>query len=287
MSTLVWFDDEVRPADEPVVMALDRGLLVGDGVFDTCVVIDGRPFALRRHVARLARSAERVGLPAPPADVVTRAALDLAARLDGPTGRLRITWTAGPAEGGPARTGTTPTLLLTAETHPVAHPSAASAQAPVRTALVTVPWVRNERSPLVGVKSTSYAENVLAIEYARRHGGTEAVLANTRDELCEGGASNLFLETDGELLTPPLDSGCLAGVTRELVLEWGAAAGLPVREATVPLADFRAADHAAVTSATRGIVAADILDGRELRPGPVTLEMQRVFAERVAQDLDP
>ena len=287
MSTLVWFDGAVRPAHEPVVTALDRGLLVGDGVFDTCVVIDGTPFALRRHLARLARSAEIVGLPAPPLDVITRAARDLASRLDGATGRLRVTWTAGPAAGGPARSAATPTLLLTAESHPVAHPAPGTAPAAGRTALVVVPWVRNERSPLVGAKSTSYAENVLAIEHARRHGGTEAVLANTRGELCEGGASNLFLETGGELLTPPLESGCLAGVTRELVLEWAAAAGLPVREATIPLADFRAAEHAAVTSATRGIVPVDVLEGRELRPGPVTLEIQRVFAERVAQDLDP
>lgn len=287
MGTLVWFDGEVRPAHEPVVTALDRGLLVGDGVFDTCVVIDRRPFALRRHLARLVRSAEIVGLPAPPTDVITRAALELAARLDSPTGRLRVTWTAGPTEGGPARGSATPTLLITGESHPVAHPAPGTVPAPSRTALVVVPWVRNERSPLVGAKSTSYAENVLAIEHARRHGGTEAVLANTRGELCEGGASNTFLEAGGELLTPPLDSGCLAGVTRELVLEWAADAGLPVREVTIPLEQFRATEHAAVTSATRGIVPVDVLDGRELRPGPVTLEIQRVFAERVGQDLDP
>ena len=287
MSTLLWFDGEVRSGHDPVVTAQDRGLLVGDGVFDTCVVVGGRPFALRRHVARLQRSAALVGLPEPPADVVTAAALELADHLGTATGRLRITWTAGPSTGGPGRSGATPTLLLTAEPEAVVHPVPGGPPGRARTALVVVPWVRNERSPLVGVKSTSYAENVLALEYARSRGGTEAVLANTRGELCEGSWSNVFVEAGGELLTPPLESGCLAGVTRELVLEWGVAAGVPVREATIPMDDFRAAEHAAVTSATRGIVPVDELDGRELRPGPLTVRMQQVFAGRVAQDLDP
>ncbi|WP_152191286.1 aminotransferase class IV [Georgenia satyanarayanai] len=285
MSTLVWFDGEVRPAEEPVVTALDRGLTVGDGVFDTCVVVSGRPFALRRHVARLVRSATTAGLPVPPADVVTSAALDLAARLEGGSGRLRVTWTAGPLPAGAARADASPTLLLTASAEPVPHPGADGPRP--RTAVVVVPWVRNERSPLVGVKSTSYGENVLALEHARRRGGTEAVLANTREELCEGAASNVFLEADGELLTPPLASGCLAGVTRELVLEWAQQAGLPVREAVVPMAHFLAAEHAAVTSATRGIVPVDSIDGREITPGPVTLRVQELYAARAADDLDP
>lgn len=287
MSTLVWFDGEVRSGQDRLVTALDRGLLVGDGVFDTCVVVAGRPFALRRHLARLRRSAARVGLPEPPTDVITRAALDLAARLDGGTGRLRVTWTAGASAGGPGRTGGRPTLLVTAEPEQVAHPTPGSPPGSARVAVVVVPWVRNERSPLAGVKSTSYAENALALEYARSRGGEEAVLGNTRGELCEGSWSNVFLETDGALLTPPLSSGCLPGVTRELVLEWGTAAGLPLREATIPLDDFRTAEHAAVTSATRGIVPVAALDGRELRPGPLTLRMQQVFADRVAEDLDP
>ncbi|WP_413449890.1 aminotransferase class IV [Georgenia phoenicis] len=285
MSTLVWFDGEVRPADEPVVTALDRGLMVGDGVFDTCVVVSGRPFALRRHVARLVRSATAAGLPAPSADVVTNAALDLASRLDGGSGRLRMTLTAGALPAGTARSEARPTLLLTASAEPVPHPGA-DGPTP-RTAVVVVPWVRNERSPLVGVKSTSYGENVLALEHARRQGGTEAVLANTRGELCEGSASNVFVERDGELLTPPLTSGCLAGVTRELVLEWSRAAGLPVREEVLPMSAFLEAQHAAVTSATRGIVPVDSIDGRPLTPGPVTTRVQEVYAARAAEDLDP
>ena len=158
MSTLIWFDGAVHQPHAPLLSALDRGLTVGDGVFDTCAVIAGRPFALRRHVARLARSAKAMGLPEPPAETVTAAALELAGRLDGETGRLRVIWTGGPAPGGSPRTEAEPTLVLTASSEQVAHPSPAGPGTQVRTAVRVVPWPRNERSPLVGVKSISYGE---------------------------------------------------------------------------------------------------------------------------------
>src|SRR5690625_5904677 len=92
MSTLIWFDGRVREPHEPLIAALDRGLTVGDGVFDTCAVVAGQPFALRRHVARLARSAAALGLPEPPAETLTAAALGLARRPGGGARRLRGNW---------------------------------------------------------------------------------------------------------------------------------------------------------------------------------------------------
>ena len=83
-----------------------------------------------------------------------------------------------------------------------------------------VPWVRNERSAVAGLKTTSYAENVVALAYAKERGAIEAVFANTRGELCEGTGSNVFVVRDGVVWTPPLDSGCLAGITRALAVEW-------------------------------------------------------------------
>ena len=87
-------------------------------------------------------------------------------------------------------------------------------------AVVTVPWVRNERAATAGLKTTSYAENVIALAHAKERGALEAVFGNTRGELCEATGSNVFVVVDGVLRTPPLDSGCLAGITRELLLEW-------------------------------------------------------------------
>ena len=89
-----------------------------------------------------------------------------------------------------------------------------------------MPWVRNERSATAGLKTTSYAENVVALDRAHAEGGSEALFANTRGELCEGTGSNVVVVVDDELVTPPLSSGCLAGITRELLLEWAADEGL-------------------------------------------------------------
>ena len=280
MSTLAWFDGAVVRADQHLISPLDRGFAVGDGVFDTCAVVDGQAFALTRHLDRLARAATAIGLAAPAPETVRSAVAQLVAQSPAGPARLRITLTAGTA--GAARSAGTPTLVITLAPEPGARPDGAPAAA-----VVVVPWVRNERSPLVGVKSTSYVENVLALEYARARGGTEAVLGNTRGELCEGAASNVFVERDGALLTPPLSSGCLGGVTRELVLEWGRAAGVPVEEATIPLAELATAPHVAITSSMRGIVPVRSVDGRALTDGEVTGRMMTVFAERFAQDMDP
>lgn len=279
MSTLAWFDGAVVPADQPLLSPLDRGFMVGDGVFDTCAVVDGQAFALTRHLDRLVRAAGAVGLTPPAPETIRGAVATLIAQAPPGPGRLRITLTPGPTS---SRTDGAPTLVVTLAPEPGARPDGAPAAT-----VVVVPWVRNERSPLVGVKSTSYAENVLALEYARARGGTEAVMGNTRGELCEGAASNVFLERDGTLLTPPLSSGCLGGVTRELVLEWGRAAGLPVEEATIPLAELATAPHVAITSSMRGIVPVRSVDGRALAGGEVTQQMAAVFAERFAQDKDP
>ena len=276
---VVWIDGALVPAAQARVSAFDRGLLLGDGVFETIRAVGAVPLAARRHLARLRRSAEGVGIDLPYDEGELRAAMAaVLERMDAPEARVRITVTAGVGALGPVRDGAAPTVLVAAG---VLEPP------PATTAVCTVPWPSNERSPLAGVKSTSRGEGVVALAHARARGCSEALHADTAGRLCEGTASNMFLVLDGALVTPSLATGCLPGVTRELVLEWGTAAGLPLREATIPLDDFRTAEHAAVTSATRGIVPVAALDGRELRPGPLTLRMQQVFADRVAEDLDP
>jgi branched-chain amino acid aminotransferase len=86
--------------------------------------------------------------------------------------------------------------------------------------VITVPWTRNERSAIAGVKTTSYAENVVALARAAESGATEALFADTRGRLSEGTGSNVFVVVGGRILTPALTAGCLAGITRALVLEW-------------------------------------------------------------------
>ena len=279
MSTWVWVDGRVRPAGEATVAATDHGVTVGDGVFETLKVVDGVPFALRRHLARLRRSAVVVGLAVPWADDDLRAAADAAiaaAATDAGAGRLRITVTGGPGPLGSDRGDVVPTLLVAAS------PGTSWACA---ADVAVVDWVRNERSAVAGAKTTSYAENVVALARARSLGASEAILANTRGALCEGTGSNVFLVVDGELCTPSLATGCLAGITRELVTELVTVA----ERDDLTLADLRAAPEAFLTSSTRDVQPIATIDGVALpaAPGPRTTEAIAALATLAARSLDP
>lgn len=167
--------------------------------------------------------------------------------------------------------------------------TAAQAAPPASTtAVATVPWTRNERGATAGLKTTSYAENVIALAHAKDKGGTEAIFGNTRGELCEGTGSNIFVVVDGVLRTPLLDSGCLAGITRELAIEWARGAGIEVREEALPMTVLETADEAFLTSTTRDVQPIHAVDGRELRaPGPVTMRVQEAFAKASAASFNP
>ncbi|MFC9817078.1 aminotransferase class IV [Streptomyces virginiae] len=273
----IWLDGALRDVDDATVSVLDHGLTVGDGVFETLKAVRGRPFALTRHLERLTRSARGLGLPDPDLDEVRRAC---AAVLEaGPVehGRLRLTYTGGVAPLGSDR-GDAGTTLIAAV--------AASPRRPDTTSVVTVPWVRNERSAVAGLKTTSYAENVVALAAAHRAGASEALLANTVGRLCEGTGSNVFVVLDGELHTPPLESGCLAGITRALIVDWAGA-----KETDLPFEVLAEAEEVFVTSSLRDAQAVVRLDGRELGsgtgPGPVTAEVMRIFEVKAGADLDP
>ncbi|MFC6285845.1 aminotransferase class IV [Nocardioides sp. GCM10027113] len=254
-------------ATAPALSVTDHGFTVGDGVFEAIKVVDGKPFALDRHLDRLARSARGLGLDVPEAGVVRRG---VAAVLEGqvlPLGRIRITLTGGPAPLGSGRGDAPPTLVVVADT---------MGHWPESTAVVTVPWPRNERGALAGLKTTSYGENVVALAEAQRHGASEAIFENLAGHLCEGTGSNVFYVVDGELRTPTLASGCLAGVTRALVLEWYG--GTEVDE---PIGVVDEASEVFLVSTTRDVQAVERWNDRELpAPGPVTEEVRRVWQER-------
>jgi branched-chain amino acid aminotransferase len=154
-------------------------------------------------------------------------------------------------------------------------------------AAVRVPWTRNERSSVAGAKTTSYAENVAALQAAHRQGASEALFGNSRGELCEGTGSNVFVVTGGEVLTPTLASGCLAGITRELLLEWAAKDGLPVFERELPLTVLDDAEAALLTSSTRDVQPVRVLDGRALPGSPLVAVVVELFARYAAEHDDP
>ncbi|MET9531815.1 aminodeoxychorismate lyase [Streptomyces sp. NPDC006649] len=271
----IWVNGGLREADSALVSVLDHGLTVGDGVFETVKATGGRAFALTRHLDRLTRSARGLGLPDPDLDEVRRACAAVLDANPTPLSRLRITYTGGLSPLGSDRGDAGPTLVVAL---------GESKRRPDTTAAVTVPWTRNERSALAGLKTTSYAENVVALARAREQGATEALFANTTGALCEGTGSNVFVVVDGELHTPPLSSGCLAGITRALAVEWTGA-----RETELPLGVLERAEEIFLTSTLRDVQAVHRVDGRQLAdaPGPVTAKAMRIWDERAAERLDP
>lgn len=271
----IWVGGGLRDTEEATVSVLDHGLTVGDGVFETLKAVEGRAFAVTRHLDRLARSARGLGLPEPDRDEVRRACEAVLAANPMPLGRLRITYTGGTSPLGSDR-GDEGTTLVVALGEAAVRPDS--------TAVVTVPWTRNEKGALSGLKTTSYGENVVALARAHQHGATEALFANTQGRLCEGTGSNVFVVLGGRLLTPPLASGCLAGITRELVIDWTGA-----QEADLPLDALARAEEIFLTSTLRDVQAVHRTDDRELpaAPGPVTAKAMRIFAERSAADVNP
>jgi branched-chain amino acid aminotransferase len=271
----VWLDGQILDAGTARISPFDHGITVGDGVFETLRVVRGVPFAMRRHVRRLERSARALGLEPPSESLVREAADAVVAANELAEARLRITLTGGPGPLGSNRGDEGTTLLLAVSTLP---PDAAV------TDVCTVRWPRNERGALTGLKTTSYAENVMALADATARGGTEAIFANTVGNLCEGTGSNVFVGIGGRLVTPPLSAGPLAGITRELVLELTDAV-----EEDLPSSALLDADEAFLTSSTRDVQGIRAVDGRALpaAPGPLTVAAAAAFAALFEGDLDP
>lgn len=278
-STRVWVNGDLVDPVGPSLSALDHGVTVGDGVFETVKIIAGEPFALTRHHDRLMRSARGLGLSNPDLEVIGKG---IAAVLDGPAidfGRLRFSVTGGVGPLGSDRDNSALTYIVLAA--PVPRP-------PASAKVTVVPFTRNERSAVAGLKTTSYAENVVALSRARQVGAVEAVFANTRGELCECTGSNIFVVVDGEVRTPPLDSGALAGITRELTIEWAERNGIPVRQEALPIDVLGRADEVFITSTTKDILPVHAVDDRQLTvPGPMTARLRGIFQREAERGLDP
>ena len=279
---VVWIDGRLRDPQLASVHWSDHGFTVGDGVFETIELRGGVPFALTRHLDRLDRSATGLRLPAPDRTEVLDAVSAVADAWGSSPGRLRITYTAGAAPMGSERgvDGTTLVVAATAMTVRVDP-----------TPVLVVPFTRNEHGALVGLKTTSYAENVLALDLAREAGASEAIFANTAGALCEGTGSNIFIGVDGELITPTAASGCLAGITAELLLEALVehAPSLTVSALDVPLDALRSADEAFLVSTGRHVQPISTVDGQPLSqcPGPLTTAAAEVWRTAYADRLDP
>jgi branched-chain amino acid aminotransferase len=274
-SPVVWMDGHLyADARDARVGATDHGLVVGDGVFEALKVTPAGPFALGRHLDRLERSAAAMGLPVPDRAAI-RTGVD--AVLEGRAfqhGKIRITYTGGDGPLGSQAAYGTPTLVVAA---------APTTLPPASTDVVTAPWRRNEHGALTGVKSTSYGENVRGLAYADAHDCGETIFLNTAGHVCEGTGTNVFCVFGGEVVTPPLAAGPLAGITRELLLEW-----VPVVERDLTLEEALTADEVFLTSSLRDVQLVERWDGHAFTGlGATTARVAGVFAARAADRLDP
>ena len=271
----IWLDG--RLYDDPrqaMIAGTDHGLLVGDGVFETLKVTEQGAFAIRRHLNRMSRSAAALGLPPPDHILIREAIAAVVENRDFALGKLRITYTGGRGPLGSEAAYGPPTLMVAL---------APASAAPSLTSIVTAPWSRNERGALTGVKSTSYAENVRTLRYAAERSCSEAIFVNTADHVCEGTGTNIFLIFGDTILTPPLSSGPLAGITRELIMEWS-----PVEEGELTVEEAKQADEVFLTSSMRDIQGVERWDDQTFSSAHrVTQALSVKFAARTEADLDP
>jgi len=259
--------------DEPVLNADDEALLRGRAAFETTRVYAGRPFKLDEHLARLAGSAARIGLP--PVDVeqcesLARSALEAAGE---PEAVLRLYWTAGREGSG------RPTALALVSSVPtqleemrergiklIALPL--GLEADLR---AFAPWL------LGGVKSTSYAVNMAAEAEAKRRGADDAVFLASGDIVLEGPVTNVWWRLERVLYTPALELGILAGVTRATLIAEAGRLGYEVREGVFPLEHMAAAEEAFTSSSVREVMPAIELDAKPVgdgSPGEAARELQ-------------
>jgi len=280
MAATVNVNGRVSDQERAVISVFDHGFLYGEGIYETLRTYNGQPFLFDRHMRRLRTSAGMLALSVPLSD----AQIDerfretvSAAGLGGDTQReayIRILVTRGIGEltYDPAATPD-PSIIVIVKPH--VDPPREVFERGVKVALV--PIVRNHPgsvNPLI--KSNNLLNNALAMQEAFRRGGYEGVMRNFKGELAECTQSNLFIVKNGAALTPPIDAGLLAGITRAFLFEVGGEAGIPVREAVLGDDDLFHADESFLTSTTREVVPIVRVDDRVIgtgKPGPVTLAL--------------
>jgi branched-chain amino acid aminotransferase len=245
---MLWLNGRLLPESEVRIDPADRGLLLGDGVFETMRAVRGAVPLLDRHLARLRAAAAFLELTPPATDAaIARACRKLLVAHGQGDAALRLTLTRGPGPRGlrpPARPA--PTLMLTA--------SPLAAAPSVSRAAVALGARRNERSPTSRIKALSYLDNLLALREVQAFGAEQALMLNSAGRLACAASANLFLLERDELVTPPLEEGALPGITRGLVLELVREVGVSSREAPLPPERLATAEAVFTTSSLAGLV---------------------------------
>jgi branched-chain amino acid aminotransferase len=284
MGAIVNVNGRITGEQEAVVSVFDHGFLYGEGVYETLRTYRQRPFLLARHLARLRRSAGMIALNVPLGDgefgdriaeTVAAASTSVPANTEWYI-RVLLTRGVGELTYDPVATPTPSVVMIV---KPYADPPAELYARGVRVILSSI--VRNHPdtvNPMI--KSNNLMNCALAMQEGYRRGAFEVVMRNYHGELAECSTSNLFVVKAGVVLTPPLSAGLLPGITRALLFEVGAAAGIGVRESVLRDEDLYGADEVFLTSTTREIMPIVQVEEQPIGsglPGPVTKKLHEVF----------
>ena len=277
---LIWLNGEFVQEFDARVSVFDHGLLTGDGVFETLIAYDNNPFAYTRHYRRLERSAKAFNLNVPDINLIRNACVKVLDSTSIFPARLRITITGGVAPLGSEKGRSEENVIIASNIAPVQ---------PDFSDVITVSFPRNEHGALSGLKTTSYGENVIALAQAHSVGAKEAIFGNVSGNLCEGTGSNIFVSHQGKLITPPLSSGCLAGVTRSLVIEICERFRIPVSEENLKIDSLENVEFAFLTSTLREVQPIETINGIKL---PIVLNstVQKIkdeFKSLISENPDP
>jgi branched-subunit amino acid aminotransferase/4-amino-4-deoxychorismate lyase len=283
---LVWLNGRWLRAQDARVPALDRGLLHGDGLYDTWRTYDGVPFAVAAHIRRLTAATRVLRLPPPgPAAMWDRLARQLAAHNGVRDAAVRLTLTRGAAgEHLVPERAAPPTRLLTIR--PLARDLAQTQARGI--AVVLLPFPRDAAPPWGGLKLVGKASGVVGRMLAQRRGAQEALYVTADGEVTEATTANLFMVERGRVVTPPTNGALLGGVTRDLVVRLARRAGMVVHEEPVTVARLRRAAEVFITASTVEVLPVVLLDGHRVgagRPGPITLALQEAYRAAVSAAL--
>lgn len=281
MSVRVWISGEIHDGASARISVFDRGFLYGDSIYEVMRTAGGEPVDLEAHLFRLASSGEAIALPVPEVRelrAAVRATLDAAGNHES---YVRVIVTRGSGEIGlePDLAGEPTTIVVV---KPLSLPPRELYERGAALGIVGVQ--RTPRSAVdPAVKSGNYLNNIMALAEARSRGAHEAVMCDAEGRIAEGSSSNVFAARGGVLVTPALEIGLLAGITRQRVIELAREDGLAVEEGALTPEELRGADEVFITSSIRGVLPIRFVDDREFgAPGPMT---SRIL-DRYARYLD-
>ncbi|MBT3363555.1 MAG: aminotransferase class IV [Chloroflexi bacterium] len=284
MEQIVYLNGVLIPRSEARISPFDFGFLYGYALFESMRSYSGKVFRLDRHLFRLERSSEVIGLNLPQIDL-ERAVYDTIEANGLTNARIRLTVSLGQGEATPdPSTCKTPTVFITANAY---LPLPDTAYQKGYSAVVSQ-IRRNSTSPLAQVKSANYLDMMLARTQAKNAGADEALLLNEQGYVAEGSTSNVFIVSDGRLITPSLDSGILPGVTREVILKLASSLGIEVEERLVGIDELYQADEAFLSNSVMEIMPLIHVDGKRIGSsvGIITNKLISEYKTLVKKELD-